>query len=160
MPAIRIAWAASLLSAVTGLAGCALPSPQQLAEKNRVLTSPPPPGEARIWIFRTFEPEISEQTPYVRINGRIVGLALLGSAFYRDVPPGDYSITVESRGSAPNQFAHIGLGSGQTVYVKIDANAWWAGLCWRCQIDTFYTLVQSPELALAELATIPIGPGG
>jgi hypothetical protein len=46
------------------------------------------------------------------------------------------------------------------AYVAIDANNWWAGLCWRCQIDTFYTLVQSPQLALAQMASMPIGNGG
>ena len=69
-------------------------------------------------------------------------------------------ITVDSRGVAPNQFAHFGVAAGQTAYVAIDANNWWAGLCWRCQIDTFYTLVQPPQLALAQMASIPIGNGG
>jgi hypothetical protein len=150
----------AIIIAVAALAGCTVPSPQQLAEKNRILTSPPPPAEARIWIFRNFDPSITQNTPYILINGRIVGVAWLGSAFYRDVPPGNYVITVESRGSAPNQFAHIGLAAGQLVYVKVDPNSWWAGLCWRCQIDTYFTLVQSPQLALAQLASIPIGTGG
>lgn len=150
----------AIIIVVAALAGCAVPSPEQLAAKNRLLTSYPPPGEARIWIFRTFDPSITENTPAVLINGRIVGVAWLGSAFYNDVPPGNYAITVESRGTAPFQFAHIGLAAGQVVYIKVDPNNWWAGVCWRCQIDTYYTLVQSPQLALAQLATIPIGPGG
>lgn len=156
----RIGLICALILAGAVLAGCAVPSPEQLAEKNRILTSPPPPGEARIWIFRTFDPSITENTPNILINGQVVGVAWLGSAFYRDVSPGNYAITVDSRGIAPYQFAHIGLAAGQIVYVKVDANNWWAGLCWRCQIDTYYTLVQSPHLALVQLATIPIGPGG
>ncbi len=154
-------WSISLM--ILGLAvlgGCAVQSPEQLAAQNRLLTSYPPPGEGRIWIFRTDQPEITREEPYFRINGQIVGVALLGRSFYRDVPPGDYTITVDSRGVAPNQFAHFGLAPGQTAYVAIDANSWWAGLCWRCEIPTFYTLVLNQQLALAELATLPLADAG
>ena len=159
--AVRWLWSFGvMIFAVAVLAGCAAESPEQLAAKNRLLTSYPPPGEARIWVFRTYQPEITREEPYFRINGRIVGVAALGRAFYYDVPPGNYEITVDSRGVAPNQFAHFGVAAGQTAYVAIDANNWWAGLCWRCQIDTFYTLVQPPQLALAQMASIPVGNGG
>jgi hypothetical protein len=159
--AARRLWSISLvILGLAVLAGCAVESPEQLAAKNRLLTSYPPPGEGRIWIFRTDQPEITREEPYVRINGQIVAVALLGRAFYRDVPPGDYTITVDSRGVAPNQFAHFGLAAGQTAYVAIDANSWWAGLCWRCEIPTFYTLVLNQQLALAELATLPLADGG
>jgi len=148
-----------MIFTVAVLAGCALETSDQLAAKNRLLASYPPPGEGRIWIFRTDNPEISREEPYVRINGQIVGTALLGRAFYRDVPPGNYLVTVDSRGVAPNQFAHFGLAVGQTAYVAVDANSWWAGLCWRCEIPTFYTLVLNSRLALAELATLPLAGG-
>jgi hypothetical protein len=157
----RRMWFISALMFVAVLfAGCAVLSPEQLAERHRLLASYPPPGEGRIWIFRTDNPEITEETPYVRINGAVVGVALLGRAFYRDVAPGNYEVTVDSRGVAPNQFAHFGLAPGQTAYVAIDANSWWAGLCWRCEIPTFYTLVLAQQLALAELAYIPLVGGG
>ena len=159
--AVRRAWSLGIMIlAIAVLAGCAVESPEQVAEKHRLLTSYPPPGEGRIWIFRTDLPEITRETPYVRINGQIVGVALLGRAFYRDVPPGNYEVTVDSRGVAPSQFAHFGLAPGQTAYVAIDANSWWAGLCWRCEIATFYTLIVAPQLALAELAVIPLVGGG
>jgi hypothetical protein len=154
------AWPIALLLLAVALCGCAAENPQQLAEKQRLLASYPPPGLGRIWIFRTFQPEITQEQPYVRINGQIVGTALLGRAFYRDVPPGSYAVTVDSRGVAPNQFAHFGLAANQTAYVAIDANGWWAGLCWRCQIATFSTLVVAQQLALAELAALPIAGGG
>lgn len=150
----------ALIIAVAVGAGCAAMSPQQLAEKNRPLTSLPPPGDARIWIYRTYDPYTALETPYVRINGAIVGVAWLGSVLYRDVPPGDYSITVDSRGSAPNQFANIGLAAGQTAYIKIDAINWWAGLCWRCQIDTFFTQVVTPHLAAIEMTGLTPAGGG
>lgn len=157
----RRVWRTGLMVVVAAmLFGCAGQDQHQLAEKNRLLTSYPPPGQSRIWIFRNYLPEITRQEPYVRINGQIVGVALLGRAFYRDVPPGNYEVTVDSRGTAPYQFAHFGLAAGQTVYVAVDANNWWAGLCWRCQIDTFYTIIQTPQLALAQMASLPIVNGG
>jgi len=149
-----------MIVAAVALAGCMVLSPEQQAANNHVLTSYPPPGLGRILIFRTDNPEITRETPYVRINGQIVGVALLGSAFYRDVPPGNYEVTVDSRGVAPYQFAHFGLAAGQTAYIAIDANSWWAGLCYWCEIPTFYTLLQTPQLAFAQLAAIPITGGG
>jgi hypothetical protein len=149
----------AIVLAVAVLAGCAAPSTNGAAEA-AARTSFPPPGEARVWIYRTYDPYVTMQTPYVRINGAIVGTAWLGSAFYRDVAPGDYLITADSRGSAPNQFAHIGLAAGQTVYVKVDANNWWAGMCWRCQINTFFTQVVTPHLAQLEMAGLSPSGGG
>src|SRR5579883_2062695 len=61
-------------------------------------TAGPPPGYARIWVYRYDEPYVSLATPYVRFNGRIVGVSKPGAAFYRDVPPGEYYVTVDSEG--------------------------------------------------------------
>jgi hypothetical protein len=158
--AIRQVFSIGVVLLAAALLGCAAETPQQAAEKQRLLTSYPPPGEGRIWIFRTFQPEITQEQPWVRINGQIVGTAVLGRAFYRDVPPGNYEVTVDSRGVAPYQFAHFGLAAGQTAYIAIDANSWWAGVCWRCVIPTFYTLIVSQPLALAEMAPLPLAAGG
>jgi hypothetical protein len=123
-------------------------------------TTDPTPGTARIWIYRTFDPSITLATPYVRINGAIVTVARLGSAFYRDVRPGTYLITADSIGRDVHQFARVALAAGQTVYVKVDANDWWAGLCRTCQINTFYTLLMNPAFARAEMASLPVAGGG
>jgi hypothetical protein len=130
------------------------------ARSGSAQTTGPTPGTARIWIYRIFEPSITLATPYVRINGAIVAVARLGSAFYRDVPPGTYLITADSPGRDVNQFAHVALAAGQTVYVKVDANDWWAGACRNCQINTFYTRLMPPGLARAELASLPVADGG
>ena len=66
-PMAMVHWRDDIRRAV--LAGCAAESPEQLAAKNRLLTSYPPPGEARIWVFRNYQPEITREEPYVRING-------------------------------------------------------------------------------------------
>jgi hypothetical protein len=123
-------------------------------------TSRPPPGEARMWIYRIDDLFITQQTPEVRINGRIVAVARLGSRFYRDVPPGNYLITADSQGSAPNQFVRVALAAGQTAYVKVDADNWWASANCETTVVTFYTLVVNPPLAQAEMASLPIGGGG
>ena len=118
------------------------------------------PGTARIWIYRTFDPSITLATPYLRINGAIVAVARLGSAFYRDVRPGSYLITADSPGRDVNQFAQVALAAGQTVYIKVDANDWWAGLCRNCQINTFYTRLMAPAFARAEMAGLSGAAGG
>jgi hypothetical protein len=140
---------------VVALSGWREPPRTGLAE-----SAGPPPGYARIWIYRTDDPYVAQATPYVLINGRIAGIAWLGSAFYRDVPPGVYRITVESRGRDVNQFATVAPVAGQTVYVKIDASNWWAPACRNCEIDTFYSFVVSPPLARAEMAALPAYGGG
>jgi hypothetical protein len=135
---------------VIALCGCTQPPPAALAQ-----SAAPPPGMARIWIYRNYEPYVTQATPYVLINGRIAGVSELGSAFYRDVPPGVYRITVQSRGTDVNQFATVALVAGQTVYVKVDAVNWWAAACRNCQINTFYTRVVSPQFARLEMSTLP-----
>jgi hypothetical protein len=150
----RFCCAGAILCAAAGLVSAMLPR-TGFAE-----TAGPPQGDARIWIYRTFDPSVSLQTPYVRINGAIVAVARLGGALYRDVSPGNYLITADSRGSAPGQFAQVVLAAGQTVYIKVDADNWWTGTCRWCRIDTFYTLVVSPPLAQAEMAGLPVRDGG
>ena len=119
----------------------------------------PPPGQARIWIYRIFEPSITLQTPVVRFNDAVVGLARPGSAFYRDVPPGTYSVTANGGASAPDQFATVALAAGQTVFVKVDADNWRASANCETAVITFYTLVVAPQLAEAELASLPVAGG-
>jgi hypothetical protein len=87
--------------------GAAVPAKSGFAQNTG-----PTPGTARIWIYRIFDPSITLATPYVRINGAIVAVAQLGRAFYRDVPPGNYLITVDSAGWDVNQFARMALAAG------------------------------------------------
>jgi len=149
----RICRAGAILAAAA-LVGAAVP-----ANPGSTATAGPAPGAARIWIYRIFDPSITLATPYVRINGAIVAVARLGSAFYRDVRPGTYLITADSAGRDVNQFARVTLASGQTVFIKVDANDWWAGLCRSCQMNTFYTRLMAPEFARTEMAGLR-GEGG
>ena len=115
----------------------------------------PPPGYARIWMYRLDEPYVSLARPYVRFNGRIVGISELGGAFYRDVLPGKYYVTVDSMGRDVNQFAHVTAVAGQQIYIEIQVLRYWDcssdqndQWCW----PTFYTRLQPPQVASAAIA--------
>jgi hypothetical protein len=164
-PARRIAGAGGMLLfvlAMIGLAPCAhaVVEPYPATQYASVA-----PGMTRIWIFREYEPYESLATPYVRLNGAIVGVSQPGGVFYRDVPAGTYTVTVDSIGTDVNQFATISLAPGQEAFVKVlvsgswdsgggsDRTGGWAR-------DTFYTWQIEPQAAEAEIAHLPLYNGG
>jgi hypothetical protein len=54
------------------------------------------------------------------LNSQIIGVVQPNGAFYRDVPPRHYSVTVDSYGVPyPNQFAQVDLGAGQEAFVEV-----------------------------------------
>jgi hypothetical protein len=116
----------------------------------------PPPGYARIWVYRLDEPYVSLDRPYVRFNGRIVAISELGGAFYRDVPPGEYYVTVDSEGRDINQFVSVGVMAGQQIYIEVQALQYWD--CGSSDLHnqwcrpTFYTRLQVPQIAAATIA--------
>jgi hypothetical protein len=126
----------------------------------------PPSGYGRIWIYRYFEPYESLATPYLRFNGRIVGISAAGGSFYRDVPAGNYEVTVDSLGEDVNQFTTVAVVPGQTVYVQVQVSRYWdcgggggdRGNSW-CR-PTFYTRLQLPQVAAAAIAHMPFYGGG
>jgi hypothetical protein len=122
----------------------------------------PPPGYARIWLYRYYEPYESLATPYVRFNGAIVGISQPGGSFYRDVAPGEYEITVDSLGRDVDQFARVGVAAGQQIYIQVQVSRYWdcggggergGGGGW-CR-PTFYTRLQLPQVAEAAIAHMP-----
>jgi hypothetical protein len=123
-------------------------------------TAGPPPGYGRIWIYRYYEPYVSLATPYVRLNGQIVGVSQPGAAFYRDVPPGVYHVTVDSEGRDVDQFVTVAVAPGQQVYVQVQVSKYWdcgggsRGAGW-CR-DTFYTRLQLPRVGAAAVASLPL----
>ncbi len=80
---------------------------------------PIPQGEARIWFYRDAGPYDSQAQPYILMNGATVAVSLPRSAFYLDVKPGFYHVTVQQYLSAPEEAANINLTPGQQVYLKI-----------------------------------------
>jgi hypothetical protein len=136
------------------------------AATNTPALAPQSPGTARIWIYRDYEPYQSLARPYVRLNGAIAAISEPGGAFYRDVAPGTYAVTVDSDGTDAKQFVSLAVAAGQQVYVKVLASATWdsggggerGGNGWAR--DTFYTWQIQPGVAAAEIARMPLYNGG
>ena len=78
-----------------------------------------PAGMARTWFYREDEPYNGLDRPYVRMNGAIVGISELGGAFYRDVSPGAYYVTIDSYLTFINAFPHVDLRPGETAYFQV-----------------------------------------
>lgn len=129
--------------------GCAQgPSPAAVA------VPPIPPGQARVWFYREFIPSESLNMTEVRMNGTPSGYSTLGGTFYRDVPPGQYLITVASWGVDVNQSAVVALVPGQEAFIKIESLRSWSTLGERNNAarDTFYARLMPPQLARAEMS--------
>ncbi|HTT81415.1 MAG TPA: hypothetical protein VMF86_17235 [Stellaceae bacterium] len=154
------------LAMMIGLPACA----HALAEAYpSARPAPVPRGMARIWIYREYEPYESLATPYMRLNGAIVGVSQPGAVFYRDVAPGTYAVTVDSQGTDVNQFVTVSLAPGQQAFVKVLVSGTWdsgggggggngggAGFA----RPTFYTWQIQPQAAWAEIAHLPLYNGG
>ncbi len=150
---------AALCVFALALAGCLRPvaAPAAAAAVSAI-----PPGEARIWFYRDYEPSVSLNLAPVALNGARVGYVQPdGSAFYRDVPAGHYHITVESVGTDVNQSKDVDLAPGQEAFVKILAQGSWesGGDITAYHRDTFYVSLVPPQVARAELASHPLSGG-
>jgi hypothetical protein len=137
------------------LAGCAQP----------VLTSAVAipsisPSEARIWIYRDYQPSESPNLAAVTINGASAGDAQpAGGAFYRDVPPGHYHIAVASYGTDTGQSSDIDLPAGEEAYVQIQSLSAWAtgggDDVGDFKRDTFYARLIPAKIARVQIARSP-----
>jgi hypothetical protein len=109
----RLHWcAASLLLLLTGCS--------QVLPTSAAVIPPIPAGGARIWIYRNDGPYESQDRPYLRLNGQVAGISEPNGAFYRDLPPGHYTVSGDSYGVPyPNQSAQFDLGAGQEAFVKV-----------------------------------------
>jgi hypothetical protein len=131
-------------------ASCAQP-----AVTASVAIPPIPPGEARIWVYREYEPSESLNMTEVTINGAGAGYAqAAGGAFYRDVPPGHYHIAATSWGTDVNQSANLDLAAGQEAYVEIQSLRSWSSAGGRnpFERDTFYARLIPTQTARAAVA--------
>jgi len=85
----------------------------------------PTTGTARIWFYRDMAPYSSLATPYVRLNGAVAGVSQPGGAFYIDVQPGHYHLSVDSYGVDFNQTRDVDLAPGAQIYAKVVSNDNW-----------------------------------
>jgi hypothetical protein len=154
-------WFQRARSLVLIAAGCALPLAAAIAAPQT------PPGEARIWFYRGFEPPSGganyspASIPTIAANGTYVGPAPSGSVFYRDVPAGHYDITIPTFGGFQYQYqsANFDLRPGHQAFVKIvlirgnNSKPWqyWSG---------FGALLVPEQLAQAEVVPTLVADGG
>ena len=134
----------------------------QLPPTSSVAIQSIPSGAARLWFYRDYEPYETLARPHVRLNEQVAGVSEPGGAFYRDVVPAHYSITVDSAGRDVNQFADVDLVPGQEAYAKIlSLRSWLAEDCvtWG-GCDTFYVRLMPAEAARADIARRPFYGGG
>ena len=114
-----------------------------------------PPGQARVWFYRPYEPSETFNLARIEMNGGYVGAVENGAAFYRDVPPGHYHIAPESFGRDVNQDQNVDLAPSEQVYVKIvSLDSWGMSVsgCKNCARDAFYAWRIPPEIAQGEIA--------
>ena len=145
---------------VLAIAGCA-----QLPPTAAVAVPPLPAGAARVWFYRDLGLYDGLDTPYIRMNETIMAISEPGGASYRDVPPGQYLVAVDSYGHDFNQYRQVYLYPGQQVYFKIvTLRNWIAGGGPRLQNDfqrtTFYVWQIPPEVAQGEVAGSQFYGGG
>ncbi len=142
----RLAAAASLL--LVAISGCS-----SRPTVSSVTIPPIPPGEGRVWVYRSYDPSESLNMTQVTMNGVYAGYSQLGGAFYRDLPPGIYHVAVDSYGRDFDQSTNIALVPGQQVYIKIELLRSWSSFGLRTEIgrDTFYARQIPTELAEAEI---------
>jgi hypothetical protein len=150
---------------VLAMAACASPPPTA-----SVSIPPIPAGEARVWFYRPVDAYDSLSTPYIRMNDAIVGVSLPNGASYRDVPAGQYYITVDSYLDSPQQDQNVTLAPGQEAYVKVVSLRSWIqggagggsgeGGGGDYTKDTFYVWLIPPEVARGDVAQSGFYGGG
>jgi hypothetical protein len=153
-----------LLHAGVGALLLAIVSCAPLPPTAAVAVPPIPSGESRVWFYRSWGPYDGLGTPYLRVNEAIVGVSEPGGAFYRDVAPGQYHVTVDNYLSDPNQSRYVYLFPGQQAYFKIvSLRNWIAGgnrNAGDYQRDTFYVWEMAPEVAQGDVARSQFYGGG
>jgi hypothetical protein len=111
----------------------------------QVQLQPMPAGVARVWFLRQFEPAESLATPMIYVNGVPLAASQPGSAFFRDLTPGNYTFTVDSYGVDTNQAATLQLAPGMQPYLEIQSLRSWDRFGDSSGRDTFYVRAISAE---------------
>lgn len=152
-------------SIVAVLAGLMLASCQGQVSGPSVATataSPVPSGLARIYFYRDWEPYESVSRPLIYLNDAPSQISEPGGVTFRDLPPGDYHISVDSEGVYPHQFKELVVRAGDVHYVKIESLATWntgRGPGHIGHRDTFVVELIPERQALGEIADKRYVPG-
>lgn len=139
-----------LVLAVAG--GCANMAPPATP----VPIPPPPPGMAQIIVYR----DVGYYGPFdvlrVDFNRQPIATLPRGDVFYRNLAPGNYTITFGPTRPDRDQFKTVALGAGQVAYVKIAALPvrgcnWFGPGVGDCDINGYTTMIMDPGLAQQEM---------
>jgi hypothetical protein len=122
----------------------------------------PPPGQARIWFYRLWDPSESLNVASIDVNGVYVGSVEAGGAFYRDINPGVYHIVPQNRYLDYNQDTNVAVVPGQQVFIAVlDLTSWAnavSGSQWYVRRDAWYARLVPPQYALAQIASPALVP--
>ena len=133
---------------------CATPLPQQVGT--------PPQGQARIWLYRLWDPSESLNAANIDVNGVYFGSVEPGGAFYRDVAPGVYQIVPQNKYLDYNQNTNVAVVPGQQVFIAVLDLSSWANAVSGAQRsvhrDSWYARLVSPQYALAEITSPALVP--
>ncbi|HVC53263.1 MAG TPA: hypothetical protein VND87_14685 [Stellaceae bacterium] len=148
----RKGWPAAAVFGATllALAGCVQPPVVTPA------ASPIPPGQARLWFYRPYQPSVSFNLANIDLNGaRIISVPAYGPAVYRDVAPGNYVIAPEGEVESPGQAVGVSVAPAQEMFFEIDDSPIVEGDRNVYQRDVFYVKPVPPAIARAQLGLNP-----
>jgi hypothetical protein len=133
------------------LAGC-VPSPQESTVNGPL--PPQPPATARLIFYRGPDYTNTTAMSTVFLNGTAAGVSQIAAAFFRDVAPGRYDISVFSPRAYPDQFKTVVVKAGDVFYIRIDALPKLP--CTRmpfdpCSADTFIVTAVDPALGYQQI---------
>jgi hypothetical protein len=143
------------LAAVMLLAACT--AAHQPRYGDIAATVPPMSADrARLYFYRDYEPYESLTRPYIFLNGQASAVSEPGGVLYRDVPPGNYLVAVDSYGLYPHQAKTVAVKGGETYYIKIESLRTWAsgGGDNDYERDTFVAVLVDPEGARQEMSDL------
>lgn len=142
--------AAMTCAALLGLGGCLQSPPATPA------APPIPPGQARLWFYRIYQPSVSFNVANIDLNGsRVVSVPAYGPALYRDVAPGNYIVAPEGEEESISQAVGVSLASGQEAFFEIDDSPIVRGDRNVYQRDVFYVKPVSAEVARIQAGINP-----
>jgi hypothetical protein len=154
----RIRWVPSTVAAALTvlIAGAVVAQPMAPAP-----SVPPvlPPGQARVWFYRVFFPEDTGGMPPVSMNGDTVGYARAGWSFYRDVPAGNYHVTVQTVGVEGDPSKDITLAPGAQAYLAIQSDPAWMADRRGTRQPTYYVGIEPPNIAAIHFSQAQLGTG-